>query len=132
MLVAIAVFAIGHPSRQKLSNQASRKFGLGGRGGSSSNNYDVDSSSGGLRRMVCEEGAPEEAMWEEDREEIAAEEAEEAQEEAAEEAAEMGVNNDATEALPTRANMSSMAMTGARWELVCDQTGRRACGVIQD
>ena len=90
MLVAIAVFAIGHPSGQKLSNQASRKFGLGGRGGSSSSNYDVDSSSGGATDGA-EEVTPEETMSEEDREEIAAEEAEEAQEEAAEEAAEMGV-----------------------------------------
>ena len=110
MLVAIAVFAIGHPSGQKLSNQASRKFGLGGRGGSSSSNYDVDSSSGGATDGA-EEVTPEETMSEEDREEIAAEEAEEAQEEAAEEAAEMGVNNDAAEAVPTRANMDSMA----RW-----------------
>ena len=45
MLVAIAVFAIGHPSGQKLSNQASRKFGLGGRS-SSNGDFDVDSSGG--------------------------------------------------------------------------------------
>ena len=130
MLVAIAVFAIGHPSGQKLSNQASRKFGLGGRGGSSSSNYDVDSSSGGATDGA-EEVTPEETMSEEDREEIAAEEAEEAQEEAAEEAAEMGLNNDAAEAVPTRANMDSMA----RWAAlgvpeVCIRPGVAPSGVI--
>merc|ERR1711990_882893 len=93
VLVAIAVFAIGHPSGQKLSNQASRKFGLGGRS-SNGGDFDVD-SSGGDAVGVSEELAPSETMSEEDREEIAAEEAEEAQEEAAEEAAEMGLNNDA-------------------------------------
>jgi len=120
------VFAIGHPSGQKLSNQASRKFGLGGRS-SSGGEYDVDSSSGDVVD-VSEELAPSETMTEEDREEIAAEEAEEAQEEAAEEAAEMGLNNDAAEAVPTRANMDSMA----RWAaLACprcalDRASRRA------
>ena len=75
MLVAIAVFAIGHPSGQKLSNQASRKFGLGGRS-SNGGDFDVD-SSGGDAVDVSEELAPSETMSEEDREEIAAEEAEE-------------------------------------------------------
>lgn len=129
MLVAIAVFAIGHPSGQKLSNQASRKFGLGGRS-SNGGDFDVD-SSGGDAVDVSEELAPSETMSEEDREEIAAEEAEEAQEEAAEEAAEMGLNNDAAEAVPTRSNMDSMA----RWAAlgvpeVCIRPGVAPSGVI--
>ena len=129
MHVAIAVFAIGHPSGQKLSNQASRKFGLGGR---SSNDGDFDVvSSGGDAVDVSEELAPSETMSEEDREEIAAEEAEEAQEEAAEEAAEMGLNNDAAEAVPSRSNMDSMA----RWAAlgvpeVCIRPGVAPSGVI--
>ena len=129
MLVAIAVFAIGHPSGQKLSNQASRKFGLGGRS-SNGGDFDVD-SSGGDAVDVSEELAPSETMSEEDREEIAAEEAEEAQEEAAEEAAEMGLNNDAAEAVPSRSNMDSMA----RWAAlgvpeVCIRPGVAPSGVI--
>ena len=129
MLVAIAVFAIGHPSGQKLSNQASRKFGLGGRS-SNGGDFDVD-SSGGDAVDVSEELAPSETMSEEDREEVAVEEAEEAQEEAAEEAAEMGLNNDAAEAVPSRSNMDSMA----RWAAlgvpeVCIRPGVAPSGVI--
>merc|ERR1711966_319218 len=129
VLVAIAVFAIGHPSGQKLSNQASRKFGLGGRS-SNGGDFDVD-SSGGDAVDVSEELAPSETMSEEDREEIAAEEAEEAQEEAAEEAAKMGLNNDAAEAVPSRSNMDSMA----RWAAlgvpeVCIRPGVAPSGVI--
>ena len=86
---------------------------------------------GGGATDGAEEVTPEETMSEKDREEIAAEEAEEAQEEAAEEAAEMGLNNDAAEAVPTRANMDSMA----RWAAlgvpeVCIRPGVAPSGVI--
>ena len=127
MLVAIAVFAIGHPSGQKLSNQASRKFGLGGRS-SNGGDFDVDSSGGDAVDVSEELALPSETMSEEDREEIAAEEAEEAQEEAAEEAAEMGLNNDAAEAVPSRSNMDSMARWAALGVPRCalDRASRRA------
>jgi hypothetical protein len=134
VLVAIAVFAIGHPDGKQITKQASRKFGFSGKSRSDSvvlGQEDASPEGDQVSREEAYENADGQITTAEEAEEEAAEEAEEAQEEAAEEAAELGLNSDAAQAVPTRANMDSMA----RWAAlgvpeVCIRPGVAPSGVI--